>query len=107
MASTLETLNTIYEQVKNKDEWCQGALCKDGKMCLTGRVYSVNDIDKKESARQRLYQALDELSQPRDIAAYNDSHTHTEVVQLVVRAVAIERRPPNGVGQLDSMVRIS
>lgn len=108
MASVLETLNTIYEQIKNKEEWCQGALYKvDGKMCLAGRLYSISDVDKKESARQRLYQALEEINQPLDLASYNDSHTHLEVVQLVVRAIAIEKRSANSVGKTDSMMRIS
>lgn len=105
MTSTLEVLNTIYEQIKNKDEWHQGALfSKDGnKLCIAGRLYSVNDLDKKESVRQRLYQALAEMNFPPELADYNDTHTHAEVVQLVVRAIAIERRAINSVSKITAM----
>lgn len=101
MTSILETLNTIYDQIKNKDEWCQNALCKDGKMCLVGRLYSINDLDKKSLVRKRLYQALEEMKDPSDIDSYNDNHTHAEVVQLVVRAIGIEKRQTNNASKID------
>lgn len=109
MPSTLEVLSAIYDQVKNKDNWCQGALCKKDtdQYCLVGRLYAINDFDKKEEARQRLYEVLAELKQPLDIAAYNDSHTHEEVVQLVVRAISIEKRSISGNEKFNSMMRIS
>lgn len=109
MSSTLETLNVIYEQVKNKIQWGQGGLySKDGtKVCLAARLYAINDTDKKDSARSRLYEALTELNEAPDLAGYNDSHTHAEVVQLVVRAIAIEKRATNGIKQTDSSIRIS
>lgn len=105
MASTLEVLNTIYEQIKNKDEWHQGALfSKDGnKSCIAARLYSINDLDKKESARQRLYQALAEMNLPPELADFNDTHNHADVVKLVVRAIAIERRAVNDFNKLTSI----
>ena len=107
MSSTLDTLNTIYEQIKNKEEWGQGALYKDGKICLTGRLYAINDVEKKESARSRLYEALENMREPPDLAAYNDSHSHSEVVQLVVKAIALEKKAVGSISKLSSVMRIS
>lgn len=107
MSSTLDTLNTIYEQIKNKEEWGQGALYKDGKICLAGRLYALNDVEKKEAARSRLYEVLENMKEPLDLAAYNDSHTHSEVVQLVVKAIALEKKAAGGISRLGSVMRIS
>ena len=107
MASTLETLDIIYERIKNKDEWCQGVLySKEGKCCLVARLYEINDLDRKESVKERLYQALEELKQLPDISNYNDSHTHNEVVQLVALAIDIEKRVAANFSKLDLMTRI-
>ncbi len=94
ISTTASTLTLIYEQVKNKDEWYQGALfSKDGtKVCLVGRLYSINDLDKRSAAQNRLYQALGELNESVDLDTYNDTHTHSDVLQLVARAIVIEKR---------------
>lgn len=94
MASTLEILNLIYDQIKNKNEWGQGALySKDGsRLCLMARIYAINDITFKVSVKNRLYQALAELNKPLDLSSYNDQHTHAEVLQLITRAVMIEKK---------------
>lgn len=94
MSVTLEMLNSIYEQVKNKEDWYQGGLfSKDGsRMCLIARVYSINDLPRKEAVMSRLYEALLELKEPLALSNYNDTHSHQEVLQLIVRAISLEKK---------------
>lgn len=109
MSTTAETLTQIYEQVKNKDEWHQGALfSKDGaRVCLVGRLYSINDLDKRAAAQNRLYQALGELNESVDLDTYNDTHTHSDVLQLVARAIVIEKRVINEQQKNSAATKIS
>lgn len=94
MSVTLEVLNSIYEQVKNKEEWHQGGLfSRDGsRMCLMARIYCINDLPRKEAVMSRLYEALLELKEPLALSNYNDTHSHQDVLQLIVRAIALEKK---------------
>jgi hypothetical protein len=84
--TTREALEAAKARIDAPEKWSQGTLLdRNGRRCALGAFDELTGVDA-----QYLYEVLasDPSYGTTSLTAYNDSHTHAEVMALFDRAIA-------------------
>src|SRR5690242_8238094 len=92
----MSVLREAKKLIEKKENWCQVKLVNilpDGKQfCSLGAVWAAHQNNDQNQKKCGFYlqRALESRKKPINIAAFNDTHTHAEVMQLWDEAIALE-----------------
>ena len=103
--TTLEGLKEVRKLLEVPERWTQGTFARNAKgdsvtlgdkttacLCVSGACWVVGD---PVGAYWRLFNSINDVSvklSGNHAAAYNDTHTHEEVLALIDRAIAKEEK---------------
>jgi hypothetical protein len=92
MPTTKEILIAAKALISNKENWCQNKSIKkkeDGTIsyCSIGAIVEIAGVPEAWDERQDAFSEL-RTHTNGSIADFNDSHTHTEVMELFDKAIA-------------------
>lgn len=92
---TSEKLVLIREKIDKPEKWCKGAwhIRSTDAYCIIGAAVSVGDAQDAVEVLYQITAGLTNQSPP----AYNDSHTHAEVLAVVDRAIEIAKEQEVGI----------
>ena len=88
--TVLSTLIRARALISPQADWCQiHVRDEDGRRCALGAIMDAGG--STIAALAALRTALRAMNHQECLAIYNDTHTHSEVLALFDRAIAIER----------------
>lgn len=93
---TYEVLEKALALIEDEENWCQGRLHDNGRYCAIGAYHTADHghwFGRLSSSGQKARRALiDALPTGGfDPAAFNNTHSHAEVIALFHRAIRQEK----------------
>lgn len=95
---TLDVLIEAKKLIQNPENWIQGDYSNEQRTCFCSlgaiaKVESVENWDSDSRPAALLLRAVvaDQLSKSYNFAGYNDTHTHSEVMEAFDKAIELAK----------------
>lgn len=95
--NVIDVLERARAIIADPKDWCRGDFHRDGARCAMGAIMVAAPMTRVRGdklflgAMIALQDTVCAMSKCRNIATFNDSHTHSDVLAAFDRAIAVER----------------
>lgn len=91
-SAVTQLLITGRLRISDEKNWCQRRLKLGGRVCAAGAISTEIDLSSLEmQAIEFLHRAALALGDTYDAVNFNDTHTHSEVLQMYDLAIEMSR----------------